>query len=123
MAQTMSTYETATNTVNARFACAEIRAAAANSPIASTKPVGANAAAAVVFNAACDSPVPVIHRNAALVRCPVEVAVGGLDQPGVRVGAVRVVEAVQRGQRAACGDFEDRGVSVGPAGLRGPGDV
>ena len=52
----------------------------------------------------------------AQVRCPVEVAVGGLDQPGVRRGAVRVVEAVQRRQRAACGDFEDRAiVAVGPA--------
>ena len=42
--------------------------------------------------------------------CPVEVPVGGLHQPGVRVDAVasRLAEAVQRGQRAAGGDFEDR---------------
>ena len=40
--------------------------------------------------------------------CPVEVSVVGLDQFCAGIGAVRVVEDVQRGQRACRGDFEDR---------------
>ncbi len=35
----------------------------------------------------------------ALLRCPVEVPIGGLDQRRPRVGAVRAVKAVQRRQR------------------------
>ncbi len=34
-----------------------------------------------------------------MVGCPVECSVPGLHQPGVWVGAVRVVEAMQDGQR------------------------
>src|ERR1022692_1583703 len=51
--------------------------------------------------------------------CPVEVPIGGLDEPSLRPGAVRAVclgaEAVKRGQRATLGDFEDRALAVGPA--------
>src|ERR1035438_6666664 len=45
------------------------------------------------------------------IRCPVEVPIGGLDEPRIGVSAVRAVclgaETVQRGQRATRGDFED----------------
>ncbi len=40
--------------------------------------------------------------------CAVEVPVTALHQPPERVGAVRVVEAMQHGQRARRGDCEDR---------------
>ena len=57
---------------------------------------------------------PAIHR------CPVEVPIGGLDQPRPGVATVHATalrtKAVQRRQRAAWGDFEDRAVLiVGPA--------
>ena len=45
-------------------------------------------------------------------RCPVEVSIAGLDQWCDGIGAVRVVEAVQRGQRACRGHFEDRATSA-----------
>src|ERR1019366_4415322 len=61
-AQTSNTHEIATTAVSARRACADIRAAAANNPIASTKSACANAA--IDFGAACNSPQPVAHRNA-----------------------------------------------------------
>ncbi len=59
-------------------------------------------------------------RVCAIRGCPIEVPIGGLHQPAERRFAVTVVEAVQRGQRAAWGDFEDRataavGCAVGPA--------
>ena len=44
--------------------------------------------------------------------CPVEVPIAGLHQPGVRVGAVRAVEAVQCGQRALGGHFEHRATAL-----------
>ena len=37
-------------------------------------------------------------------RCPAEVSIGGLDQSGLGIGAVRLVEDVQRAQRACRGD-------------------
>ena len=46
---------------------------------------------------------------------PVEAAVGVLHQPSVGVGAVRGVEAVQRGQRAIWRDFEDGAIPFGPS--------
>ena len=61
-AQTINTHETATNAVSARRACADISAAAANNPIASTKSACANAT--IDFDAACNSPAPATHRNA-----------------------------------------------------------
>jgi hypothetical protein len=36
-------------------------------------------------------------------------------EPGLRVSAVGIVEAVQRSERASRGDLEDRAPSVGPA--------
>jgi len=53
--------------------------------------------------------------GAALARCPVEVSVGGLDQPCLGVCAVRAVEAMQRLQRATWSDFEDRAGVAGAA--------
>lgn len=44
----------------------------------------------------------------AYVRCSVKVPVGGLHQASARVVAVSDVEAMERGQSAAGGDFEDR---------------
>src|ERR1700688_781705 len=41
-------------------------------------------------------------------RCPVEVSICGLDQSCDGIGAVGVVKAVQRRQRACRSDFEDR---------------
>ena len=55
--------------------------------------------------------------------CPVEVPIGGLDQARGGAVAVRAVEAVQRRQRAAWGDFEDRAIAVGPAIARCPVEV
>src|ERR1019366_6790095 len=49
-------------------------------------------------------PNPAIYGSA-----PIEVAVVGLDQPGIRLGPVRITgKTVQGGQRAAGGEFEDR---------------
>jgi len=65
----------------------------------------------------------------ATARCSVEVPIGGLDQPCDGIGAVRVVKAVQRGQRACRCDFEDRAtgaigtVLVSPASVRRPVEV
>jgi hypothetical protein len=61
-------------------------------------------------------------------RCPVEVAIAGLDERCAGISAVRVVEAVQCGQRAGWGDFEDRatgasvttGIFVSPARVSRP---
>ena len=39
----------------------------------------------------------------------------GLDQCCAGIGAVGVVEAVQRGQRACRGNFEDRATGASPA--------
>src|ERR1039457_5898753 len=56
------------------------------------------------------------------IRCPVEVPIGSLDQRCVGVFAVRAptlgAEAVERGQFANRGDFEDRATTpifAGPA--------
>ena len=55
--------------------------------------------------------------RSARVSCPVEVPVGSLNQPyPQRVFAVSVVEAVQRGQRARWGDFEDRATAISTGG-------
>src|ERR1019366_4862614 len=51
--------------------------------------------------------------GSAVVGCPIEVSVAGLHQPGARPIAVAAVEAVQRGQRAPWGDFEDRATATG----------
>src|SRR5208337_4604520 len=60
-------------------------------------------------------------------RCPVEVAIGGLNQPPGGVDPIRVVKTVQRRQLATWGDFEDRATSgggaVGPAIERRPVEV
>ena len=46
-------------------------------------------------------------------RHPVEVSVGGLDQPGIRLGPVRVAgKIVQDGQRAAGGKFVNRAAAA-----------
>src|ERR1022692_3634042 len=60
--------------------------------------------------------------------CPVEVPIGGLDQPREGVFAVRAVclgaEAVKRRQRATRGDFEDGAiVAAGPTTGRCPVEV
>src|ERR1022692_4206269 len=59
-----------------------------------------------------------------MIRCPVEVPIGGLDEPSLRPKAVRAVclgaEAVQRGQRATRGYFEDGAGAVGPTIIRCP---
>ena len=55
-------------------------------------------------------------------RCPVEGPVGVLDQPRVGLLAVRAVETVQRPQRAAWGDFEDRATAK-RAGVGRPAEV
>ena len=58
--------------------------------------------------------------------CPVEdSSLGVLDQPRDGEVAVRYIKAVQRGQRAAWGDFEERAiaVAVGPAPVRRPVEV
>src|ERR1017187_9997023 len=56
--------------------------------------------------------------------CPVEVPIGGLDEPRLGPSTVRAVclgaEAVQRGQRATRGDFEDGAGAVGPSIIRRP---
>ncbi len=57
----------------------------------------------------------------ASLQCPVEVPTGGLHQrEAERKGTVAAVEAQQRSQRAAYGDFEDRPVAVGSALIRCP---
>jgi hypothetical protein len=61
--------------------------------------------AAAVFRGNRDSPI---------FGRPVEDATGALDQ-SVWASAVRVVEAVQRRQRAAGGELEDRAIAVGPS--------
>src|SRR5579862_7695282 len=58
-----------------------------------------------------------IVTGSASVGCPVEVAVGGLKQPTVRVTAVSAGEAVQRGQCATRGDSEDRAIIACPASV------
>ena len=54
----------------------------------------------------------------AFVGCPVEVPIGGLDQPRCGAGAVRAIalraKGVQSRQLAAWGHFEDCAVSLGP---------
>jgi len=60
-------------------------------------------------------------------RCSVEVPIAGLDQPSW-LGAVRAVETVQRRERAAWRDFEDRAAATraggaGPAGGSRPVEV
>jgi hypothetical protein len=67
--------------------------------------------------------------GSALARCPIEIPIGGLDQPCVGEFAVRLVKAVKSGQLAVWGDFEDRATrpdviaDVGPAIHRCPVEV
>src|ERR1039457_6709546 len=60
-------------------------------------------------------------------RCPVEVPIGGLDEPSVGEFAVRALclgaEPIKRGQRATRGDFEDRAIAVGPTTRRCPEEI
>src|SRR5664279_5167354 len=59
--------------------------------------------------------------------CSVEVPIGALYNPRVRVGAVSAVrlraKAVKRGQRAAGGDCKDRATIIGPASRCCPVEV
>src|ERR1022692_3604184 len=59
--------------------------------------------------------------------CPVEVPIGGLDEPSVGFDAARApaleAEAVKRRQRATRGDFEDRAKADGPTSIRCPVEV
>jgi hypothetical protein len=48
-------------------------------------------------------------------RCPVQVSIAGLDQCCAGIGAVGVVEDVERGQRACKSDFEDRATGASRA--------
>jgi len=61
--------------------------------------------------------------RSAPVGCPVEVPVTGLHQSCLWVRAVGDVEAVQCGQRAAWGDFEDDAIALGPAKIHRPVEV
>jgi|HubBroStandDraft_1064217.scaffolds.fasta_scaffold93411_2 hypothetical protein len=64
-----------------------------------------------------------------IIRCPVEIPIGGLNEPRQGDRAVRApalgAKTVQRRQLAAQADFEDRAVdiAVGPAVGRGPVQV
>lgn len=57
--------------------------------------------------------------RSALSRRPIEIPIGGLDQPPGGA-SVRALEAVKCGQRAAWGDLEDRAIVGGPAKTRCP---
>ena len=48
----------------------------------------------------------------ASLRCPIEIPIAGLDQRAIRPIAVTRVEAQQRRELAACGDFEDRSTAA-----------
>ena len=60
-------------------------------------------------------------------RCSIQIPIGGLDQPRLGELAVRATtlraKAVQCGERAAWGDFEDRPKAFGPALQRCPVEV
>ena len=51
---------------------------------------------------------------------PIEVSIGALDQRVAGVFAVRLVEAMQRRQRATWRKFEDRATTVALAGMKAP---
>ena len=53
--------------------------------------------------------------SSALDGCSVEVSVAALNQRAIGIAAVGAIEAMQRGQSAAGGDFEDRATVVGPS--------
>src|ERR1017187_1072582 len=93
-----------------------------------------------MYTLAADSALPICQRaprgdfedrptavGPALRRCPVEVPIGGLDEPSLGVSAVRAVclgaEAVPHRQRATRGDFEDRPTAVCPTLGRCPVEV
>ena len=63
----------------------------------------------------------------AILGCPVEVPISGLDQPRVGVLAIRAsalgAEAVKRRQGATPCDSEDRAIAVGPSILGCPIEV
>src|SRR5215813_11608617 len=62
--------------------------------------------------------------RAALGGCPVEVPVSALRQPSPRTAAVRAAnKAVQRGQLACRGDFEDRAITATAPSLGRPIEV